>query len=139
MYRASHCSIIPTTEGWRPGESGQVTFDVARQAATLISPSLAELNNAMPDPPNLNDRIVFISDERSAQQCLQGPVQPSMPVDALEQAVLRLYGPQGGGQVLPGSLTSSSFEELQEMLDGEQNTTALRATFAGRIGWCLPC
>jgi len=37
--------------------------------------------------------------------------------DALEQAVVRLYGPQAGSQVLPFNLVSYSFEELEQMLN----------------------
>ncbi len=51
------------------GTSSQITLDVAKQAATLISPSTAELDVTLPDPPNLNDYIVFITDTGSGQQC----------------------------------------------------------------------
>jgi len=96
------------------GSSTQVTFDVARQAATLISPSLDELDDAIPDPPQRNDRIVFISDARIFQQCSLCRQELVLNPDALEAAVTRLYS--GSGQILPGNLQSYSFQDLQDML-----------------------
>jgi hypothetical protein len=88
-----------------------------RQAATLISPSQAELNNTLPDPPGRNDRIVFITDSRFDRQCSRCPLLPSVSEEALENMIVRLYSPQMGGQVLPRNLASYSFVDLQEMLD----------------------
>jgi len=43
--------------------------------------------------------------------------QPSLAVDALHQAVLKLYGPQSGNQTAGFRLASYSFQNLQSMLD----------------------
>jgi beta-N-acetylhexosaminidase len=99
------------------GNSSKVTLEVMRQAATLISPSPAELHSTLPDPPGRNDRIVFITDSRLERQCTRCPLLPTIAVDALQNMVLRLYSPQTGGQVLPRNLASYSFTQLQEMLD----------------------
>jgi len=99
------------------GKSSAVTFEVAQQSATLVSPSLADLAETLPQPPNLNDRIVFVSDVRKAQQCSQCPEQDVFSQRALEQAVFRLYGPLAGGQVLQRNLVSYSFEDLEALLD----------------------
>jgi beta-N-acetylhexosaminidase len=99
------------------GNSSKVTLEVMRQAATLISPSQAELNNTLPDPPGRNDRIVFITDSRFDRQCSRCPLLPSISEGALENMIVRLYSPQMGGQVLPRNLASYSFVDLQEMLD----------------------
>ncbi len=103
----------------------QVVFDVTREAATLISPSVEELDITVPDPPNRNDRIVFISDSSTARQCSTCQEQAVLTADALQQAVIRLYGPQAGSQVLPYNLVSYSFADLLEMLNGPRNTTQL--------------
>jgi beta-N-acetylhexosaminidase len=109
--------IVPTNPNPPIGQAGQVTFDVARKAATLISPTQAELDDTIPEPPNQNDRVVFITDVRLSQQCSQCAKEPIVAKRALEQAVLRLYGPQAGGQVTPANLISYSLEDLQLMLD----------------------
>jgi beta-N-acetylhexosaminidase len=99
------------------GNSSKLTLEVMRQAATLISPSPAELHSTLPDPPGRNDRIVFITDSRNERQCTRCPLLPTIAVDALQNMILRLYSPQTGGQVLPRNLASYSFTQLQEMLD----------------------
>lgn len=99
------------------GISGQVTFEVARQAATLISPTLKELDDTIPDPPNQDDRIVFISDARSEKVCDNCPLTPLMNVNALQEAVVRLYGPSSGGQITPNRLVSYSLNDLDALLN----------------------
>ncbi|HSF81671.1 MAG TPA: glycoside hydrolase family 3 N-terminal domain-containing protein [Anaerolineales bacterium] len=99
----------------------EIAFEVSREAVTLISPSLQELDNAIPDAPNRLDRIVFISDQRIAKQCSACSEVLIPTVDALQQAVLRLYGPQTSNQVTPNYLRSYSYSELQALLDGDPN------------------
>ncbi len=99
--------------------STEIAFEVSREAAALISPSLQELDSAIPDAPNRADRIVFISDQRVAKQC-SACTEVYMPeVDALQQAVQRLYGPQASNQVNPNFLRSYSNSELEQLLDGD--------------------
>jgi beta-N-acetylhexosaminidase len=97
------------------GLAGEVTFDVARQAATLISPPVEELNDTIPSPPGRNDNIVFITDTRLYQQCSYCRQQYTIEVDSLANAVIRFYS--GSGQVLPGNLTSYSFQDLTDLLN----------------------
>lgn len=99
------------------GNSSSVTFSVARNAATLISPSLTDLTSILPLPPQANDRLVFITDSSSVRQCAECPLQPLLAEDALESVVLRLYGPQGGNQVESFRLASYSFDSLLALLD----------------------
>lgn len=99
------------------GSSSSTTFGVAKDSATLISPSQQELDDLIPDPPNLNDRIVFISDVRSSQQCSACPPEDILGKNTLQDAIIQLYGPQAGGQVTQSMLSSYSLEDLQAMLD----------------------
>lgn len=110
--------ILPTQNGIADiGNSDQITFEVAQEAATLISPSQADLAEALPEPPNLNDHIVFITDTRTAKQCSECIPQPMLSANALEQAVIRLYGPFAGGQVLQRNLVTYTYANLLEFLD----------------------
>jgi beta-N-acetylhexosaminidase len=114
-------SILPDVDQLTGlGQSSSVTFDVARKAATLLSPTQAELDTTIPDPPNQNDRIVFISDTRTAQQCSTCIPYPQVGTKSLQEAVLRLYGPQAGGLVTPNNLSSYSFDDLSTMLSLSQ-------------------
>jgi len=112
--------ILPPLDGLATlDRSEQVVFNVAMDAATLISPALAELENALPDSPNSTDRIVFLTDVRTTAQCDQCEETSLLAEDALQQAVLRLYGTQTGGQIRSYNLKSYSFNELLRMLDGD--------------------
>jgi beta-N-acetylhexosaminidase len=97
------------------GFSSRVTFNIAQQAASLISPPLDELNNAIPSPPGRDDRIIFISDSRVFQQCSTCRQQYSLDVDAFKNAIIRLYS--GSGQVIPNNLSSYTFQDLMDMLN----------------------
>lgn len=98
------------------GQSEEITFEVARQAATLISPPVEELDDTLPSPPGRNDQILFITDTRLYQQCtINCRQQYTVEVDSLANAVIRYYS--GSSQVLPGNLMSYTFEDLSEMLN----------------------
>jgi beta-N-acetylhexosaminidase len=119
-------SIIPDASGLALlGKSVAVTFGIARQSATLVSPEAQDLVSVLPTPPEARDRIVFITDVRSARQCSTCPDAPVQAMDALQNAVLRLYGPQAGGQVNAGRLISYSLENVSAILAGGSTDSAL--------------
>jgi beta-N-acetylhexosaminidase len=128
--------LVPETVAEGITQAVPVSFDVARRAATLISPSQVELDETLPNAPDLNDRVVFITDTREAKQCSECAAEPILAKRALEQSVLRLYGPQAGDQVTPANLISYSTEELQIMLDSERNTTSLERNLR-RADWVI--
>lgn len=96
------------------GNSSSITFDIAQHSASLISPLPDELNIAIPSPPLRREHIIFISDTEVFQQCKTCRQQYSIDVDALKNAVIRLYS--GSGQVIPGNLSSYNFQDLSELL-----------------------
>ncbi|MGB3713254.1 MAG: glycoside hydrolase family 3 N-terminal domain-containing protein [Candidatus Promineifilaceae bacterium] len=91
-------------------------FDLAQNAITLISPGPADLVEQL--PPGLDDQIVIFTDLRTAQQCSECPVQSWLAVDALEQRMIALYGPEASGQVQESQFDSFSFSDLREYLTG---------------------
>lgn len=101
------------------GSSQQVMFDVARNSATLISPDPQELSTLLPAPPNQNDRIVFLTDSLTYQQCAVCAPQDAFNTFALQDVVERLYGSTGSGQVFGNRLNSFPLTELELMLNGE--------------------
>jgi beta-N-acetylhexosaminidase len=94
------------------GTGGEVTLEVARSAATLLSPSPEEIEDRLGGPPQLGQRIVFFTDSRMTQQCSTCESTPDIAVDALEQTILNLYGPRGAGQVGGWNLTSYRTADL---------------------------
>lgn len=105
------------------GQGEETVIEISRQAATLIHPSAAELDNVLPNPPTLQDRIVFITDAYNVRQCSACEEQAVLETNTLSDAVLRLYGPESGGQTTQRNLLSFSFEHLQIMLDRGINRT----------------
>jgi hypothetical protein len=90
---------------------------VAQKAATLIDPTAAELENILPTSPQLGEKIVFLTDTYTVKQCSKCPEQTVMPKDALQQAVVRLYGQSAGGQIRSQDLISFSSTEVKAMLE----------------------
>jgi len=116
-------SVVPFEFGLSElGDSGQVSFDIGRNAATLISPDPQELNTLLPAPPTTNDRIVFLTDVSRYKQCSTCNEYDTLAVDSFQKAVLRLYGPDGSGQVLRSRVSSFSFNDLTALLDDTTDT-----------------
>ncbi|MDP1714185.1 MAG: glycoside hydrolase family 3 N-terminal domain-containing protein [Anaerolineales bacterium] len=99
------------------GAATDVTFDVARNSATLISPDLQDITSIMPLPPQPDERLVFITDSTTIKQCTDCVPQSLPAVDALKNAILQLYGPQSGNQTENFRISSYSFQNLQALLD----------------------
>ncbi len=111
-------SVLPSPDALESiGQNENLVFDVARAASTLISPDADALESTLPNPPRLSERILFFTDSYPARQCGVCPEEAVLPVNAMQEAVLRLYGPSTGGQVQPRNLVSYSFENLTTMLD----------------------
>ncbi len=112
----------PNVNATALGTSQQAMFDVARNAATLVSPDPQELSALLPAPPERTDRIVFLTDTVTYQQCRACPAQDALAADALQRSVVRLYGQAGSAQILTNRLSSFAFTELDLMLKGESET-----------------
>jgi len=110
-------NVIAPVEGLaNVGTGQQITFDTLRAAATLVSPSINELDSVLPRPPELRDKIVFLTDTRSASQCKTCAEQTILSTEAMKAAVLKLYGPTAGGEVQENRLTSFNFMDLDTLL-----------------------
>ena len=95
-----------------------LAFQVATNAATLISPDPQELDLVLPSPPVASDYIVFLTDRRIARQCSACAEETVFATDALQQSVLHLYSQAAGGQVIPSHLISYTFKDVSNLLDG---------------------
>lgn len=100
------------------GQNSELGFDVARTAATLISPERQDLPEVLPLPPAPDEHLLFISDVVEMAQCSTCPVQAIFPADGLKQAILRLYGEKAGGQVREANLEVYSLADLSAVLEG---------------------
>jgi beta-N-acetylhexosaminidase len=92
------------------GQDEPAVLSLAEAAATLVAANSEEL------APAARERVVFLTDTRLARPCGACDASPVLGKRALERAVLQLYGPEGSGQVQPGSLQSFGFDELATLL-----------------------
>jgi beta-N-acetylhexosaminidase len=93
-------------------EVSDVALSVARAGATLLSPSVDEIPAQVGEPPQIGERIVFISDVRAYAQCSNCDVRQSIGLTQLEDTILSLYGTGAAGQVGAWNLTSLSLADL---------------------------
>jgi len=118
------------------GKDNEISFQVASKAITLISPEKKDLSSALPKPPEINDNILFFSDVMTSIQCSSCEPQPIFAVDEFQKAVLSLYGPTAGGQVLPNHLNSFSFADLNDFLNKPFNHLDLE-TVLSKANWLV--
>jgi beta-N-acetylhexosaminidase len=106
------------------GSGEAVVNDIARQALTLVYPGTRS-GPAQPAglsaPPRPDERLLIVSDARQVRDCYDCPFFDSLPVDAVQQTILRLYGPEGTGQVSPDRISSITFAQLKSLLTGPLN------------------
>ena len=103
------------------GVSQDIVLRVAQKSASLISPSSADLGSSLPHPPDKSEKIAFFTDTLIGHQCSQCPEQAGLSTDALQNAVLKFYGPNASGQVFPYRMVSFSFQELTRYLNNEKD------------------
>ena len=93
----------------------------ALEAATLIYPSIDELDISMPEAPLPTDTILVITDTTFANQCSECPEIEILSTDAFKQAALKLYGPDAGSRTSDKNMISYSIEDLTAFLNLEDN------------------
>ncbi|OQY27975.1 MAG: hypothetical protein B6I38_09580, partial [Anaerolineaceae bacterium 4572_5.1] len=113
-------------------ESDQIASDVARQGVTLISPGASELNDALPNPPTRNDLIIIITDSFENEPGRE----PELKVTALQESILRLYGPQAGQQITAGNIISYTYEDIVQFLDFPTDYAEIENNFS-RANWIV--
>jgi beta-N-acetylhexosaminidase len=115
------------------GQSANVTEGVARAAVTLIYPGLDELADRMPSAPLANEKILIFTDTRAVKECPTCDARPIVDKQAIEDIIMRLYGPGATRQVAEGQVRSLSFADLNRLLTAApvQEATATPVTTAG--------
>jgi beta-N-acetylhexosaminidase len=130
-------AITPSVTGLAQiGQSEAITSEIARQSATLVSPDKADLETSLPSSPVVSDHILFLTDARTGRQCSTCAEEPMMAPDALQNAILHLYGSQAGGQVIAGRLISFSLDSLSGILAGGTGNQELE-TALGQTNWVV--
>jgi beta-N-acetylhexosaminidase len=100
------------------GGSADLITELANESASLISPDAQDLSTLLPSAPRIRERLVFLTGKISAAQCSACPTEDIPAINALQQAVIRLYGPEAENQTSNFLVSSYSLDTLLEMLDG---------------------
>ncbi|MCX7681420.1 MAG: hypothetical protein N2508_05560 [Anaerolineae bacterium] len=96
------------------GGHSEVLAAIARDAVTLVSPPSPDLFTAV---PTAEDRIVIFTDSREGKPCATCAPVPYIDRLALQNTILRLYGPNATGQVNPSLISSFTFRQLEAYLN----------------------
>jgi beta-N-acetylhexosaminidase len=105
--------------------SEQQIFEIARESVTLVSPDPIDVASVLPSPPQLDERIVFISNKITQQQCTTCEGQEIFLAEKLKNAVERLYGPKAGEQIQSFRLSAYSYEDLRLLLEKDASSETL--------------
>lgn len=98
------------------GQNTAVSHAVARQGMTLIYPTREELADRMPSAPLTDENILIFTDSRPQRECPTCDPAPAISATAMEEIMLRLYGPNATGQLQPGRIRSLTFADLSRLL-----------------------
>ena len=129
--------VIPSENGLgNLGNQTDVAFEIASASVSLISPEIDQLNSTLTEIPIIGDRLIIFTDTVSSSQCTECESQNILAVDDLEKAILKLYGPNGSGQVAFNQFTSYSFEDLQDYVDNPFNRVELETNLS-RADWAI--
>ena len=102
------------------GQGREAIYGVAWDAITLIHPSPQELSGRIPNAPSINEDILIFTDDRQCDNCPESEQERDNcyfihPL-ALQDTMLRLYGPEAKGQIDPARITSLTFSDIMAFL-----------------------
>ena len=98
------------------GQGVQVSQAAARAGLTLIYPGRDELADRMPSAPLADENLLIFTEARPVSDCDTCAARPAVSVTALQDIILRLYGPSATGQVQPRHIDSLTFTDLNRLL-----------------------
>ncbi|MBN1642507.1 MAG: hypothetical protein JXA09_14825 [Anaerolineae bacterium] len=102
------------------GTDTALVNEIARRAATILQPTA----DSMPRPPRRDEDILIFAEERLIRECYDDlpecAPQPLLRVRAIEETILRLYGPAGMGLVDPARVQTRTYGELEAYLTARE-------------------
>lgn len=100
-------------DGLASSENSLEISRIAKEAITLIYPTVEDLPERLLNPPSVDDNILIFTDAREVRDCADCTPQPLIAIDSIEKTMVRLYGPNGSAQIDPGKITSMSFAQVK--------------------------
>lgn len=96
------------------GQGQGTAAQVANSALTRLVPASDDL---LPPPPQDGHRFVIFSEEDARPLPVADSSGPVLPANLVGEMLLRLYGPEGTGQIRPGTLQEFTFADLRLALE----------------------
>jgi beta-N-acetylhexosaminidase len=112
----------PATLDDAVGQAAPEAAAIARAGLTLIDPGPQDLGDRMPTAPLADEKILIFTDAREVAECANCEPRPVISAGALEEIILRLYGPGATGLVSPDNISSLTFADLNELLSSPPGT-----------------
>ena len=94
------------------GGSGDSVRRMAEEAVTLLYPGEQELRVRIPNSPTAEDDILIL---QCFEDCYSSPI---LSGDALQNTLVRLYGPTGAGRIDPERVHTLGFTQVSEWIAG---------------------
>jgi beta-N-acetylhexosaminidase len=93
---------------------------ISRRAATVLQPTV----DSMPRAPRGDEDILIFAEERLIRECFDDVPEcdphPLVPPRAVEEAILRFYGPDGTGLIDPAHIQTRTYGQLKTYLAQQQ-------------------
>ena len=102
-------------------EAERIVQQVARESITILYPDPLTVTDTLPPPLQSDEQVVIFTDLRWVKECATCLADISVGPEEIGDIILKLYGPEGTGQVAPDQLKNYTFGELAEILEtGEE-------------------
>ena len=112
--------VNPASVASAVGRSRATTLQVAQDALTLLSPSLATVTDKPLPVPTPQDSILIFTDDRTYKECSACLARSLLITDTLQQTMVRLYP----NRVDAARITSLTFGNLLAYLNPTASPTA---------------
>lgn len=130
LYGAELLSVQASQPTDNLTELANVTLEadqIAQAGVTIITPGPQPGGNGNPlaGPPEPDHNILILTDSRIVQDCPDCPAFPLIEMTALEENILRLFGPNATDQISPAQINSFSFADLKNYLTDQPGNSEL--------------
>lgn len=114
----SDADVLPTNDLLESiGLQQEEATDIVQAAVTLISPGSNDLATVLPNPPDIADHIVILTDSMAYAQCSTCTAQALSPGESIFSSLLRLYGSGSGDPIQGSNLNTISYERVRLLLE----------------------
>ena len=108
-------------------EAQMLLDQVASEALTIFFPDSPGLTDPLPAPPGEDEDVLIFTDSRILHECDGCQADAAVEPTALEEIMLRLYGPEATNQLRRERIGSRTFAELNSLLDGTADSAVAEA------------